>query len=45
MLQATAKGDEGLADAHHHGSALEAGIGQPDVVRQVRQRRAGDDAP
>ena len=44
LLQAAAEGAERLA-AHHHGGVLEAGVGQPEVVQQVPQRRAGDDAP
>ena len=42
LLQAGTEGAEGLAP-QHHGRVLEAGVGQPEVVQQVRQRRAGDD--
>ncbi len=41
VLTAAAQGDEALA-AEHHLSVLEPGVGQPEVVQQMDQRRTGD---
>ena len=42
LLEAGAVDAEGFA-ADHHVGVLEAGVGQPEVVQPVRQRRAGHD--